>query len=116
MNQEISALDELIDDLEPGEIIESVVFNEPTMYNFCGPNGEDYIPSYLIGQPIPFKEARQYFYGWTISGGYGGEEVVPFFIWTNHRVLFIGSYDGATWLTSVPRNPTNVIPYTIGGG
>jgi hypothetical protein len=116
MKQQGCAFDELLEELKPGEVIESVVFNTPCMYDFYGPNGEDYIPAKLIGQLIPFEEAKQYFFGWNISGGFGNPDVVPFYVWTNYRVLFIGCYDGATWLESVPRNPTNVIPNIVGGG
>jgi hypothetical protein len=29
------------------------------------------------------------------------------FVWTPTRVISVHEYDGATWLISVPRNPTN---------
>ena len=114
--QQIHALDELLEELRPGEEIEYVVFNTPEIYDFTGPNGEDFIPSNLIGVQISFEEAKKYFYGWNITGDYGSFDVIPFFAWTNKRVLFIGTYDGSTWLDSVPRNPCDIVPFTVGGG
>lgn len=111
------ALDELLEELKPGETIEYVVFDKHTLSESRGPNGEDFIPEDLIGVRLSFEECKKYFYGWNIINDfYGEEEVVPFFAWTPKRLLFIGIYDGATWLESIPRNPCDVVPFTVGGG
>lgn len=114
--QQVHALDELLEELRKDEVIEAVVFNRPDIRNFYGPNGEDFIPPELIGVALSFEEAKKYFYGWNIENGFGSADVIPFFAWTNQRVLFIGTYDGSTWIDCVPRNPVNRIPYTVGGG
>ena len=116
LNHEYWALDELLEELRLGEELQYVVFNEPEMVNIKRPNGEDLIPENLVGIKIPLEKARKYFYGWNISGGFGSAGVVPFFAWTNKRVLFIGTYDGSTWLESIPLSPCDILPFTVGGG
>lgn len=37
--------------------------------------------------------------------GFGGEEGQPFTAWTEQRVYFPATYDGAEWVASAPRNP-----------
>ena len=111
--RQASAYDEIMAELKDGEEIEAVVFADIND-NYCM---EDYhLPREYIGRPLTLREATPYLYGWEISGGYGGEEVIPLYIWTNKRVLLIGCYDGSTWLDGVPRNPIKCEPYTIGGG
>lgn len=111
--KEVSAYKELEAEIKEGEVIESIVFNSvENNYSM-----EDFhLPLEFTNRPLTLEEARPYLYGWQVSGGFGGEEVVPFYVWTNERVLFIGCYDGSTWLESVPRNPKPCTPYTIGGG
>lgn len=110
---EENAYEDILEVLEEGEVIEAIVFEDPKdIYSM-----ESYsIPKENIGVPISLEQARPYLKGWTVYGSYGCEEVIPFYVWTNFRVLFIGSYDGSTWLTGVPRNPISCNPYTIGGG
>lgn len=50
------------------------------------------------------------------DGGFGGEDCHPILVWTETRVLFVGCYDGATWIESVPRNPSDDVPKFVGGG
>ncbi len=44
------------------------------------------------------------------DNGFGGADCYPMYAWTKSRVFFIGEYDGATGLSFVPRNPSNVKP------
>ena len=39
--------------------------------------------------------------------GFGGHEGQPFTAWSEQRVYFPAVYDGAEWVSSVPRNPCN---------
>ena len=39
------------------------------------------------------------------DGGYGGTEGRDFTMWTDKRVYYPISYDGAEWVESAPRNP-----------
>lgn len=38
---------------------------------------------------------------------FGGREGEPFTLWTHSRVYFPASYDGAEWVASAPRNPSD---------
>jgi len=111
--QEASAYNELKIELRKGEEIEAIVFNN---LDDCRNMEDFHLPKEYCCRPLTLKEARPYLYGWVISGGFDEEEVIPIYVWTNKRVLFIRSYDGSTWLDSVPRNPVECNPYTIGGG
>lgn len=48
--------------------------------------------------------------------GYGGEEGLPFTLWTKERVYFPVVYDGSEWVASVPRNPNGEATEHVGGG
>jgi hypothetical protein len=48
--------------------------------------------------------------------GYGGTEGPYFTMWTKDRVYFPSCYDGAEWISSVPRNPAGESTEHIGGG
>lgn len=48
--------------------------------------------------------------------GYGSEDCHAVTAWTPSKVIFVGCYDGATWVTSVPRNPQDCVPSMVGGG
>ena len=39
------------------------------------------------------------------DAGYGGSEGPAFLAWTDDRVYFPVTYDGAEWAGSAPRNP-----------
>lgn len=47
---------------------------------------------------------------------YGGTEGVPFHAWTANRVYFCVCYDGAEWVSSVPRSFSLEDPKHHGGG
>ena len=44
------------------------------------------------------------------DNGYGGADCHPITAWTNETIIYICEYDGATGLSSRPRNPTNHKP------
>lgn len=46
---------------------------------------------------------------------YGGEDGVPFTLWTKHWVYFPVMYDGAEWVECVLRNPCNISAKHVGG-
>jgi hypothetical protein len=48
--------------------------------------------------------------------GYGGANGEPFTAWTESRVYFPATYDGAEWCSSVPRNPCDEETEHVGGG
>ena len=47
---------------------------------------------------------------------YGGPEGPNFLVWTTTHVWFPVCYDGAEWVGSAPRNPTNEGQEHVGGG
>lgn len=107
---------EILDYLEEGEVVEAITLGEDLTRLFPYSNSETMNRGYVKGKVYSFEQAKEFMLDWEIAGGYGGEEVIYFYAWTNKRVLFIGCYDGATWLTSVPRNPTQCFPHSVGGG
>ena len=50
------------------------------------------------------------------DNGYGGPEGVPFTVWTKNYVYFPAVYDGAEWVSCVPRNPNGHATDHVGGG
>lgn len=50
------------------------------------------------------------------NAGYGGVECHAITAWTESKVIFVGVYDGSSWVTSVPRHPMPHMPHTVGGG
>lgn len=50
------------------------------------------------------------------DGGHGGEEGIPFTVWTQNTVYFPICYDGAEWVGSVSRNPDGKPTEHQGGG
>lgn len=64
---------------------------------------------------ITWPTAKKYL-DYEYDGGFGGEDCHPIYIWTETRVLFVTCYDGATWISSVPRNPEDCKPQFMGGG
>jgi hypothetical protein len=109
----MTAYQEIVDFLEPQEKIEAIVFGEDKRINSWNYFNDEII-DYPKGKIISFEEAKEFLLDWKITGGYGGEEVIHFYAWTNFRILFIGTYDGSTWLEAVPKNPSECLPYSIG--
>lgn len=107
----MDAWEELEKYLKPDEHIIGVVFGD-----FGGWYEEDqFVPKEKREILLTYEEAKPYMTGWSFSGGYGAPECHNTFVWTDDRVIFVGEYDGATWLTSVPRNPVSCIPHMVGG-
>lgn len=49
------------------------------------------------------------------SDNYGSAEGCPFTLWTSKRVYFPVVYDGAEWVSSVPRDPCDEATPHVGG-
>lgn len=47
--------------------------------------------------------------------GFGGQDCHSIYAWTATRILFVGTYDGSTWIQSLPRNPIAGEPTSVGG-
>ena len=65
----------------------------------------------LIGNTLSESEMDVEF-----DNGYGGSEGIPFTAWSKDRVYFPVVYDGAEWVSSVPRNPCAEASDHCGGG
>lgn len=73
------------------------------------------VPLNLRGKVLTLEEVAQYMDGWSFNGDYGAVTCYAVHVWTKTRVIFVTCYDGATWLSSVPRNPCGEIPVCHGG-
>ena len=73
------------------------------------------IPWEKRGIVLPWGEARELL-DYEFYNGYGAPECHAVYAWTKTKVIFVGTYDGKTWIESVPRNPTECHPHMVGGG
>jgi len=62
-----------------------------------------------------WNDVKQYM-DYEYDDSWGGQDCHSVFIWTKDRIYFVGTYDGSTWITSVPRNPEDCSPHSVGGG
>ena len=122
----MNAYENIVELLEPGEILESVVFGaygdnaspgvgERWKLEYGEPDPPP-VPFDKRGVVLPIKQAKQYMQGWSCYGGYGLPETYALAAWSNRRIFFIVQYDGSTTLHAIPRNPTSFMPEMPGGG
>jgi hypothetical protein len=62
----------------------------------------------------PSDVLNQLDYPWDAS--FGSEDCPPIYAWTKSKVIFVVCYDGSTYVSSIPRNPTEEHPMMFGGG
>ena len=109
-----NAYEELLSELQEGEVVEAVVFGEYEGYE------EDVkfslVPIDRRNKVLSFGEAKQYMKGWSFKNGFGEPNCYAVYIWTNYRVFWVTQYDGSTELNSMPRNPIDCVPGMPGGG
>lgn len=108
-----NAYEELVEALSEGERVEAVVFGDYGWSGFKQPPSE--IPEELRGKPLTLEEAKPYMRDWSFCGGHGSPDCWMVYIWTNTNIYFVQEYDGATSLVSIPRNPCECIPDSVGG-
>ena len=65
------------------------------------------------GEMLTWDEAQPLL-DYDYDTGCGLRDCHAVYAWTATRVLFVVEYDGATWISSAPRNPTGGIPRTYG--
>jgi hypothetical protein len=104
---------ELLNMMELGEVPECIVFGEWGWFGFK--EETEFVPKEMQGKVIRFEDAKPYMQGWTFNCGYGAPECYAIRLWTNKRVIWVTQYDGATWLDSAYRNPTDHVPDMPGG-
>lgn len=100
-----------IEDEAGGEPIHAIVIGEPQWWK-ADPRD---IPTDHIGIPIPWSVARPLL-DYNYNTNYGSADCHAIAAYTETRVILVGTYDGATWLYSVMRNPTPGHPSVEGGG
>ena len=91
------------------EVIEGIVIGDPP---FCA----DDIPKLDIqfNKLLKWDDVKDLLH-YKFDDSFGSEECHPITVWTTTKVMFIGYYDGSTWITTVPRNPCDDIPQFVGG-
>ena len=114
----MSAMDDVLKMLDPGEMPEVVVFGEWAAV--AEPGGDDGppVPPDMRGVPILWDMAVRdgWFEGWSFKGGYGGVDCYAVTIYTDRSIIVVGCYDGSSWLHKIPRHPVAHWPEAIGGG
>jgi len=125
----MSAYQELLDYLEPGEVVEAIVFgafgwgswdddddeSDPRSLGYGEDRIDKIIPFDKRGKLLTLEEARPHMQCWSFDGGFGAPECYATYVWTNQRVIWVTQYDGSTGLDSMPRNPVACVPSMPGG-
>jgi hypothetical protein len=73
------------------------------------------VPKEIEGVVISLDMAKPYL-NYEYDYGFGSPEGHAITAWTATKVIFVSTYDGATWVEYVPRNPVNHMPTMPGGG
>lgn len=131
----MAAYADLMSFLNEGEQVEAIVFG-PWGWSSAPPEGQPWehgfgehgepdiigepptapppVPFEVRGRPLTIEQAEPYMNGWSFRGGYGRAECYAIWAWTNRRVIAVSTYDGATSLFAVPRNPCEGMPTMAG--
>ena len=102
--------DEIIRNLHPNETIISGIVGKSFFNDKWNEIYKDYIKK-LVTPDILEKMLQM---EW--DHNYGEDSVPPFIIWTTERIFLVADYDGATYLVTAPRNPTEVESVDYAGG
>ena len=70
------------------------------------------MPKYKV---LDWSEGRKWL-DFETEYGYGAPKQPAIYVYTEHYVIGIDQYDGATSLFAVPRYPVNCKPQMLGGG
>jgi len=95
-----------IEEFAGDEPIEAVAVSRYRREDYSHEGPEPYTDHTLGTGPVAWEVARPVL-DYRYDAGYGGQDCHNVFVWTPTRVISVHEYDGATWLISVPRNPTN---------
>jgi len=69
------------------------------------------------GKRLEKSEWYDFFVNQPDGSGYGGEECTAFHLYSKNAILFMGCYDGAEWVESIPRKITKSREVEhVGGG
>lgn len=100
--------------------IEAQADGQPILYAVIGDDDDFHLDAFEPcdwprNTPLDWPVART----WLLrryDDGFGHTDCPAVTAWTEDRVIFIACYDGATWVTHVPRNPVGHTPQMVGGG
>jgi hypothetical protein len=74
-----------------------------------------FLPTESLNRVLPWDEAKKLL-DYEYNNGYGGVDSHAITAWTENWVLFVGCYDGSSWVDRVPRHPVDHEAQTVGGG
>jgi len=111
----MNAYDDLMKELEEGEIVEGLVFGDYGWSDFGEEDCDNPIPQNKRGVLLTLEEAKPLMDGWTYDGGFGSPDCYATYVWTNKRIIWVTQYDGSTCLDSAPRHPMSCKPNMPGG-
>jgi hypothetical protein len=74
-----------------------------------------YIPAESLNRVLPWDEAKKLL-DYEYNEGYGSVDSHAITAWTENWVIFVGCYDGSSWVDRVPRHPVDHVARTVGGG
>lgn len=101
--------------------IEEVAQGEPILFAVIGASPRNYgTPDERYigadarkGEILTWDEARPLL-DYEYDDGYGGADCHPVHVWTENKVIFVHEYDGSTYASYVPRNPSPLMPKDSG--
>ena len=102
-----------IENAADGEEIIGVVIGDFGWGGFLEERCPKLIPKEKRGVVLPWDEAKELL-DYEFDDGYGAPGCHAIYAWTKNKVIFVGTYDGSTWIESVPRNPVDCNPHMIG--
>ncbi|MCA1807336.1 MAG: hypothetical protein LC687_05750 [Actinobacteria bacterium] len=88
---------------------------EVTAVTYIEPRREtDYGYGAEVRGPYDWADVKSYF-DYEYDTGYGSADCHAVYLWTLTRVIFVGEYDGATGIESIPLSPwhSDVVPRFI---
>jgi len=108
----MNAFKDLEEELDEDEVIEAVVFGDWGWDGYEEPRKRTNppVPKDKRGVILSIEEAKPMMEGWGFNTGYGAPTTYATYIWTDKSIYFIMQYDGATSVTSIPRNPESCMP------
>ena len=95
-------------------IISVVISEEEYSYRFDEDSGR-HINEGHLNRFLPWLLGRLLL-DYEYDDGYGGVDCHAVTVWSENWVGFVGCYDGASWVTKVPRHPVDHRAKTVGGG
>ena len=97
-----------------GEQIEKIIIFNNTYWKNISASKFNEGKEVPFGKLLDWEEAKP-FLDYTWDSGYGCEDCYNINAWTKSFVIFMGCYDGSTWVESRSRNPSEIESNFVGG-